>query len=148
MQLGEFKRIVAERSSEFSAHRKLSDAERSATESALGVSLPESLVWLLQTYGYSAACGVDNLSETVEATQRCRSTLQLPPNVVVLNDWNDAGVVLLEFGSASEPRVVWTTSHNLERLSSGQTLDGDRDEFANFAEWAIHRADDIRGDGS
>ncbi|WP_197479654.1 SMI1/KNR4 family protein, partial [Oleiphilus sp. HI0132] len=62
-------------------------------ESKLGFKLPTSMKWLLNNYGYSTACGVENLEESVIQTVECRDSINLPNNVLIINDWGDGGVV-------------------------------------------------------
>lgn len=62
-------------------------------ETSLGFSLPKSMKWLLSTHGYSTACGIDNLEDSIKVTEECRASICLPSNILIINDWNDGGVV-------------------------------------------------------
>ena len=72
----------------------------------LGFRLPQSVKWLLATHGYSMACGIENLEDSVKTTSECRKTISLPSNIFIINDWNDGGVV---FAIVEEMRQVDTT---------------------------------------
>jgi hypothetical protein len=102
-------------------------------EQRLGVSLPESLSWLLSEYGYSFSAGVDSLSDSVESTLRLRVSEGLPHSYVLLNDWNDSGIVLL---STDRGSVVWCESSDLSSVVSG--LDAG-DVYEDYAEWSKSR---------
>jgi len=113
-----------------------------AVEHRLGVRLPGSLKWLLQTWGYSTPCGIGSLAEAVETTERARQVLKLPERYIVLNDWNDAGVVFLDSGGALDSEswpVYWSSAHNLGRVAAGEKMDADCNNFAGFAEWVKSR---------
>jgi hypothetical protein len=99
------------------------------------------MTWILTEHGYSSVCGVDSLAQSVEATLRCRKNLGLPHHIVILNDWNDAGVVFLDTsaGNGDEMRVYWVGSHNLYRLGEGIEMDGDIDRFPTYAAWVEYR---------
>lgn len=113
-----------------------------SAEHTLGFELPKSLRWLLQSYGYSAAAGIDSLDETVAATVRCRSTINLPTKFVVLNDWGDAGVVVLESLNGEDPErwpVYWMGAHLVGRLASGVLPDNDCDRYDGYESWVRSR---------
>lgn len=104
-------------------------------EQQLGVRLPPPLKWLLTEYGYSTACGVANLSETIKTTLACRRSIGLPLRYAVLEDKGDAGIVLLD----AEPeagRVLWIGSHEIRRLAAGEKI-YDVEEYPEFTQWVV-----------
>jgi hypothetical protein len=110
-------------------------------EQALGYRLPETLRWLLENQGYSDCCGVDNIEEAVEQTLSCRRSIALPLNWLILNDWGDGGIVLLDLPTG---RVCWCGSHNAANLSTGQ-IDSDADWFTGYPEWVAGRVEAATG---
>ena len=136
MTLDEFQSHVAAHSQVYRGGHPHSAEEFEAFEEILGSSVPMSIRWLLGTHGYSDATGIDNLSESIENTIRCRKSLGLPNEWLLLNDWNDAGVVLLNLNTE---RICWCGTHNVNRLATGDDLDEDVDWFSNYAEWSVSR---------
>ncbi len=110
-------------------------------EAELGFPLPRSLKWLLSTYGYSGACGIDNLADAVELTLACRRQMGLPHNVLLINDWNDGGVVFAIRDDApdAEYGMVWGDASDLHTLAGGQPLPEGGTRFINFAAWIVDR---------
>ncbi len=139
MTLEEFQSHVAAHGELYRGVRPHSLEEFAAFEAMLGHSIPASVRWLLETHGYTDATGIDSLSESVETTLRCRKNINLPIDWLVLNDWNDAGVVLLNLKSE---RVCWCGAHNVNRIASGDDLDEDVDWFTGYAEWSVSRLED------
>ena len=87
----------------------------------------------------------------VEATERCRTSIQLPAEVVVLNDWGDAGIVWLDYAALNEelePKVFWASTHNFIRRARCEPMDSDVDSYLGYEEWAVDRADDLSEDDS
>lgn len=124
-------------------------SEISLAEEVLGCKLPEELKWILTTHGYSEVCGLDSLDDAVKATLRCREAMRLPRGIVILNDWNDAGVVYLDFGLISQEGdvpVFWVGTQNLYRISSDEGLDEDVDYFSSYTEWVRCRVADYLGE--
>jgi len=116
-------------------------------ESALGSRLPVSLVWLLCEHGYSDACGVASLQGCVTDTLRCRRTINLPDGYILLNDWGDGGVVLLDarkLDCNGDCPVVWTDVGAVQTLSESGQLGRDPEFFEGFAEWSQSRLDQLR----
>ena len=145
MELVAFQQAVAAAESSFRATTPTSPEELFGWEASVGFPLPASARWLLANYGCSANCGLDSLSESAQATLRCRQTIGLPPEIVILNDWGDAGVVYLDFRSSAasaEPPVVWAGTHNLYRLAAGEAQDSDLEVFTGFAEWTLSQAEE------
>jgi hypothetical protein len=85
-------------------------------------------------YGYSSACGVCNLDESIETTIRCRRSFALPSPYVVLDDRGDAGVVVLDTGSPTG-RVIWLGAHEVPKLATDASSVEDYDEFTDFPAW-------------
>jgi hypothetical protein len=115
-------------------------------EEQLGVTLPSTLKWLLIVHEYSDVCGIDSLDQTVADTLRCRQSMNLPLWYVVLNDWNDAGVVFLDLSSLNsdgECAVRWAGALNLHRLAIGEDMDDDVDNFESYADWVMSRLRDL-----
>jgi hypothetical protein len=71
-------------------------------ESALGVTLPSDLKWVLKTFGYWHATGVCSLEDTIEKTLAARTHLGLPHPWVVLYDHDDGGVFLMDTSGSEE----------------------------------------------
>lgn len=139
MRLEDFKQFVTAHIDHYSGVHPHSDGELTAMEAKLGGKFPAQLAWLLRTHGYTQATGVDNLVEAVRATLLCRESINLPRHLVVLNDWGDAGVVLLDLVSG---RCCWCGTYDVERIASGQEPVGDVDWFEDFAEWTRSRLDE------
>lgn len=73
---------------------------------------------------------------------RCRAQLCLAPQYVILNDWGDAGIVLLDMAAKNEDGeypIYWVGSHNLARLAEGEPWDNDVDVYAGYPEWVMAR---------
>lgn len=107
-------------------------------ERALGHPLPEALRWLLGTKGYSECCGVSNLAEAVEQTLKCRVSIKLPHTWLLLNDWGDRGIVLLDLPTG---RICWCGAHNAGHLAEGG-IDADADWYEGYPEWAASRLEE------
>ena len=141
MQLTEFQALVQRNAEWFRSSHRETAPSLSKAEVSLGVDLPASLKWLLENWGYSESCGISSLTEIVEATLRCRQSIKLPMNLVVLDDRQDAGVVLLEIGSAAlreEWPIYWVGTHNVYRLAEAQAMDSDCDRFEGYGQWVEH----------
>jgi hypothetical protein len=66
------------------------------------VTLPISLKWLLKEYGYWHATAVSSLEESVRATSEARAYHGLPKQYMVLNDYQDGGLILINTGESSQ----------------------------------------------
>lgn len=137
LTLAEFQSFVAAHPEKFAGVHPHSTADFGDFERRLGLPLPDSLRWLLGTHGYSECSGVDNLTEAVEQTLACRASISLPHNWLVLNDWSDCGIVLLDLPTG---RVCWCGAHNASNLAHGK-IDSDADWYDGYAEWAARRAE-------
>ena len=118
-------------------------------EAALGFPLPQSMKWLLSTHGYSMACGVENLDGSVKATEECRKNIHLPKNVLIINDWNDGGVVfaIADAQPEAEYEIVWGDASDLYQLSEGKPMPEGNERFKGFAEWVADRVQFERDNG-
>lgn len=137
MTLDEFQSFVASHPEKFAGIHPHPAADFDEFERRLGHPLPESLRWLLGTHGYSECSGVGNLAEAVEQTIACRGSIGLPRNWVLLNDWGDAGIVLLDLPKG---RVCWCGAHNAGNLADGK-IDTDADWFDGYPEWTANRVE-------
>lgn len=133
--LSEFKLLVSAHSSKFAGVHPHAEEEFDGFERALGNPLPDPLRWLLGTRGYSECCGVGNLAEAVEQTLKCRASIGLPYNWLLLNDWGDGGIVLLDLSTG---RICWCGAHNAGGLAEGR-IDSDADWFDGYPEWTASR---------
>jgi hypothetical protein len=138
LTLAEFQSFVASHPEKFAGVRRHPAADFDDFERRLGHPLPESVRWLLGTHGYSECSGIDHLTHAVERTLECRSSISLPHNWLLLNDWGDAGIVLLDLPTG---RVCWCGAHNAGNLAEGK-IDSDADWFDGYSEWAAARAAD------
>lgn len=105
-------------------------------EKELGFKLPVAMKWLLTEYGYSASCGLENLSASVLKTIELRDTVNLPDHVFILVDWNDAGVVLMLAGSEKIIRCEMDDVYNYietERFPKAV------DVYENYPDWVQTR---------
>jgi hypothetical protein len=138
LTLAEFQSFVASHPAQFDGVHPHSASDFDEYERRLGHPLPESLRWLLGTHGYSECCGVDNLAEAVERTLACRESIGLPQNWLLLNDWGDAGIVLIDVPTG---RVCWCGAHNAGNLAD-RKIDSDADWFDGYPEWTARRVED------
>jgi len=138
VKLTEFHDFVAQHSAWFRGSQRETPASLADAEKTMAVELPDSLKWLLSTWGYSEACGLPSLADTVSATLRCRAKLGLPSRYVILEDRNDAGVVFLDLGASQDREtcpVYWVGTHNFQRLAENTPMDSDCDTFEGFSNW-------------
>lgn len=139
MRLEEFKQLVAEHPGQYEGVHPHSESELVAMEAKLGFAFPDSLRWLLTTHGYARATGVDSLNDSVDTTLRCREAIGLPNHWLILNEWGDAGVVMLD--SVSN-HCCWCGSYDIVRVARSEDPEGKVSWFENFAEWSKDRLDD------
>lgn len=139
MTLAEFQSFVAAHPKKFAGVHPHSTADIGDFERRLGHPLPDSLRWLLSTHGYSECSGVENLAEAVKQTLACRASVSLPHNWLLLNDWGDGGIVLLDLPTG---RVCWCTAHNAGILADGK-IDSDADWYDGYPEWTARRMEDM-----
>ena len=134
----DFKQLVADHLDYYTGVHAESETELAAMEAKLGFAFPDSLRWLVSTYGYARATGVDSLIGSVETTLRCREVIKLPHHWLILNEWGDAGVVMLNTVSK---RCCWCGGYDIERVVAGEEPEGEVDWFENFTEWSKDRLD-------
>jgi hypothetical protein len=110
-------------------------------ERHLGFPLPPSLKWLLSEYGYTTATGVDNLSESVALTLRCRGDIHLPESVLLVNDWNDGGIVfcLVDDRHDHEYEFIWSDTADIYAYIEGKPLPAGVSRYSSFGEWVKER---------
>ena len=151
MSLKEFQAFTGENREWLEGSNPETERSIAAAEESLGCRLPPTLRWLLTEHGYSDSCGVDSLSDTVKATLRCRDSIGLPRRYVILNDWNDAGVVFFDTdrrASTGEFPIAWTAAYNLSRLAEGESPDGDVDVFENYPAWVRDRLNTFKDEAT
>lgn len=117
MKIEDFKQLVSEFSDQYAGVKAPSETQLAAMEATLGFKFPESLRWLLTVHGYANATGVDSLEGSIGTTLACRETIGLPEHWLILNEWGDAGVVMLDSDSG---RCCWCGSHDVERIARGK----------------------------
>lgn len=116
------------------SRESLADAER-----VLGCSLPETLKWLLESHGYSFPCGISSLRDSVSTTLRCRAKLFLSPDIIVLNDWGDAGIV---YWDSKSGLVYWGDASDLNLLADGKEIPRMRHVYDGYSAWVKARMED------
>ena len=147
MTLQEFQAFAADNREWLDGGNPETEESLAAAEDSLGCRLPPTLRWLLKEYGYSDSCGVDSLAGTLEGTLRCRDSIGLLRRDIILNDWNDAGVVFFDTARKApngEFPITWTAAHNLNRLAAGDAADGDADVFEDYPLWVRDRLDTFK----
>jgi hypothetical protein len=147
MPLEQLKKLVAENPSYFCGVSPETAESIAAAEQPLGHKLPVSMKWLLSQHGYSTACGLDSLDEAVRLTLEHRRTIHLPARYVVLNNWDDAGIVWMDTlptSAEGEHPIFWSGAHNYLRLASGDRLGDDVHAYADYGEWVAERLEDAR----
>jgi hypothetical protein len=110
-------------------------------ERDLGFPLPPSMKWLLSEYGYTMSSGVDNLEESVALTIRCRRDIRLPDDILLVNDWNDGGLVfcLVDDRDDHEYEFIWSDTADIYALIDGKPLPDDVSRYPSFGEWVQDR---------
>jgi hypothetical protein len=147
MKLDDFKNIVSNHPDFYFGEIFESEETIRKSENQLGCKLPHSMIWLLCEHGYSDACGVSSLQESVTDTLRCRKTISLPDGIVILNDCGDSGVILLDarfLNSDGECPVIWTNTGSVHAFSETGDFGTDADIFQGFAEWSVYRLDELK----
>lgn len=145
MQLDEFKQLVADHQPQYLGVRPHSESELTKMEGKLGFAFPESVRWLLKSHGYGEATGIGSLDESVQTTLACRNTIGLPQRWLILNDWGDAGVVMLDSATS---RVCWCASHDVERIAHDGVPLTTADWYESFGDWSKSRLEEALEEGS
>lgn len=135
MSLNEFQQFIKNHEQRFVGVHPETAESLEQFELLLGFTLPATLKWLLGTFGYTSECGVDNLEESVRQTLACRDSISLPSNWLLLNDWGDAGIVLLNLESG---RICYCGSFEIDNVIAGMPGQ-DQDWFDGYPEWVFHR---------
>ena len=137
MNIEEFKLFVSKNEKWFEGVNPETEEQLSNYEKQLGFLLPESLKWLLSSHGYSSSCGIDNLKESIQKTLELRENIKLPNNILVINDWGDAGLVF-----SIENEIIWANTADIYNLIEGQPLPKEADHFENYPSWVLERLED------
>jgi hypothetical protein len=104
-------------------------------ESALGITIPDDLRWVLCTYGYWHATGICSLEDTIEKTLLARRYVQLPHQWIVLHDHDEGGVFILD--TTPEPT---TGEYAVAGLAWENVSDGIYSDvvFPSLLHYALH----------
>jgi hypothetical protein len=135
MTFSEFRSWVESKPDRLLGVHPHSEEECDQFESQLGYRLPKSLRWLLIHYGCSRACGVEDLAEAVDQTIDCRNQGLISREWLILNDYGDGGVVMLNLVNGG---ICWCDMGQLEEFGSGRRPE-DATWFDGFEEWAASR---------
>jgi hypothetical protein len=82
---------------------KESEETLARLEQQLGASLPRSVRWLLSQYGYSECAGISNVHDCVSLTRVVRELYRADQRYVVLEDWDDGGLLVVDTGVETSP---------------------------------------------
>lgn len=118
------------------------EATRSAeslaqAELALGVSLPQSLRWILAHHGYWHGTAVSSLQEAIANTLLAREHHHLPLHYVVLNNYEDGGLILIDTASESTPGESPLYWIGMEDLDDPPCLEGAH-HFPSYGAFAVY----------
>lgn len=136
-----FESFVNENIDFFQGVHPESNEDLARYEAILGFQIPQSIKWLLTKHGYSMACGIEDLEGSVKTTIECRKTISLPPDIFIINDWNDGGVVfaIVKEKTGAEYEIIWGDVSDLYQLIDGKSLQDGVDRYADFSEWVTDR---------
>jgi hypothetical protein len=143
MTLHEFQDFVAVNIDWFRGRLPETDSSLQQVERTLGVELPGSLKWLLSEHGYWHGTGVSNLEDTVKDTLDARQHLSLPNKFVVLENFQDGGVILIdadEVTSSGESPLYWV---GMEDLGNPPQLEGNT-RFDSFGDYVKDRLPSVQ----
>jgi hypothetical protein len=143
MTTDEFRAFVRANEEWFRGRLPETEESLSSVESSLGVRLPQSMRWLLKEYGYWHATGISNLADSVKDTLAARTHYGLPHGFVVLENLQDAGLILIDTAdetSPGEPAFYWVGA---EDLAAEPRLDGNQ-RFPSYGEYAADRLESER----
>jgi hypothetical protein len=134
MTFNEFQDFVTANIDWFRGRLPETDASLQEAEERLGVQLPQSIKWLLKQHGYWHGTAVPSLGDAVETTLRWRSHGSLPRQFVALDDFQDAGAILLDTGeitSSGESPLYWV---GMEDIGNPPRLEGNTryDSFGDY----------------
>lgn len=137
----EFMMFVREHSDLYEG-RILSEPEVCDIESQLGMRFPSILKWLWANHGASMRSGFDNVSQSVRRTLELRRANRFPEGYLLLNDWNDVGVVVgqqVNLDHAPDLRVVWMDSCDLKEFLTTEIPPQGADVFPTYIDWLYKR---------
>ncbi|HNY31517.1 MAG TPA: hypothetical protein PKO15_11575 [Fibrobacteria bacterium] len=123
---------------------KVSELEIRDIEELLGIHFPSTMKWILRKFGVTRCSGIDNLRRSHLDTIRFRSALKLPENVLFLNDWGDAGVVIgvqRVIENDYDLSVIWMSASSLDEYISTGVIPDDSDVFDTYADWVVKCVD-------
>lgn len=143
MTLLEFQRFVADHIDWFRGRLPETESSLREFEQALGVNLPASVKWLLKEQGYWRASGVSSLEEAVRDTVLARAHLDLPMRYIVLDNFDDGGVVLVDTGdetSDGEFALYWIAP---EDIGNPPRLDGNT-RYESFGDYVKDRLPSVQ----
>lgn len=103
-------------------------------KSTLGVTLPADFEWFVVSLGSGATAAFAGTRRAIEDTLRFRAAVSLPQQYVVLDDRNDAGVVLLDTRSM-DGAVLWVDMHSACKLAQGPLPASEHDVYPTFEAW-------------
>ena len=138
MTFHQFQEFVAANIDWFRGRLPETESSLQHVEQALGVELPGSVKWLLKEHGYWHGTGVSNLEDAVKDTLDARRHLALPGRFVVLDNFQDGGIILLDTGeetSSGEFAMYWV---GMEDLGNPPRLEGNT-RYDSFGEYVKAR---------
>lgn len=112
-------------------------------EKVLGVELPCSVKWLLKEHGYWHGTGVSNLENAVTDTLDARRHLALPSRWVVLDNFQDGGLILIDAAaetSRGEFAMYWV---GMEDLGNPPRLEGNT-RYESFGDYVKDRLPSVK----
>jgi hypothetical protein len=134
MKFNQFQDFVAGNIEWFHGRFPETESSLQQVEQALGVELPASAKWLLKEHGYWHGTGVSNLEDAVKDTLDARRYHGLPTRFVVLDNFQDGGIILIDTGeetSSGEFAMYWV---GMEDLGNPPLLEGNTryDSFGDY----------------
>jgi hypothetical protein len=134
MTFHQFQDFVAGNIDWFRGRMPETDSSLKHAELSLGVELPSSVKWLLKEHGYWHGTGVSNLEDAVKDTLDARHHLALPGRFVVLDNFQDGGIILIDTGeetSSGEFAMYWV---GMQDLGKPPRLEGNTryDSFGDY----------------
>ena len=136
MKLSAFKAYVDRHADLFQGKHRETPETIAAAEAQLGVTLPETMRWLLCDYGYSGPSGMEPLSDVIRVTREFRINLGLPREYIILNSWGEAGVV---FMNTADGTVYWGDEGDAGELVDSEEPPDSSDMFKDYPAWVADR---------
>jgi hypothetical protein len=143
MTFHQFQDFVAANMDWFRGRLPETDSSLRAVEETLGVQLPGSLKWLVKEHGYWHGTAVSNLQDAVKDTLNARHDLALPNKYVVLENLQDAGIILIDTGavnSSGESPLYWV---GMQDLGNPPRLD-DNTRYESFGDYVRDRLPSVQ----